>query len=221
MSLEVEFDPERGRLVLGEETLRVLVAHAADPVGVATEEAVEPLAALRAAGVISGGRAHPAVAEALAAIVRPELSTLELSYSGKSMQGWVSYGAAALLLPEREGDGGRRTLLAVHPTVLPAALAELVDLGPRPIPDGASPVVYIEGAIPDVHRRWRLEAAWRLEDGRTGGDGIEVLDTAGGLWMLTTPEEGGQAIAWPITPTLVWRHIVRIVMRRAADDVPG
>jgi hypothetical protein len=219
MSGVVEFDPQRARLLIGEETLRVLVAHTADPVAVAVEDgAVDELANLQAAGVISRGRAHPAVAEALAAIVRPELSTLELSYGGKSMRGWASYGAAALLLPEREGDDGRRVLLAVHPTVLPAALAALVDLGPRPRPDGAAPVVYVAGAIPDVQRQWRLEAAWTLEDGTTGGDGLEVLDTAEGVWMLTTGEEGGQPIAWPVTPTLVWRHIVRIIMRRAVDS---
>jgi hypothetical protein len=218
MSGAVEFEPGRGRLLIGEETLRVLVAHTADPVAVAVEDgAVDELAALQAEGVISRGQAHPAVADALAAIVRPELSTLELSYGGKSMQGWASYAAAALLLPEREGDDGRRVLLAIHPTVLPAALAELVDLGPRPRLDGAEPVVYLAGAIPDVQRHWRLEAAWTLEDGTTGGDGLEVLDTAEGLWVLTTGEEGGQPIAWPVTPTLVWRHIVRIVMRRAAD----
>jgi hypothetical protein len=219
MSGVVEFDPQRARLLIGEETLRVLVAHTADPVAVAVEDgAVDELANLQAAGVISRGRAHPAVAEALAAMVRPELSTLELSYGGKSMRGWASYGAAALLLPERERDDGRRVLLAVHPTVLPAALAALVDLGPRPRPDGAATVVYVAGAIPDVQRQWRLDAAWTLEDGTTGGDGLEVLDTAEGVWMLTTGEEGGQPIAWPVTPTLVWRHIVRIIMRRAVDS---
>ena len=218
MNGAVEFDPERGRLLIGEEALRVLVAHTADPVAVAVEGAVDELAALQAAGVISGGRAHPAVSEALAAIVRPDLSTLELSSSGRSMRGWASYGAAALLLPEREGDDGRRQLLAVHPTVLPATLAELVDLGPRPVPAAAEPIVYVPDAIPDVRRRWRLDAAWKLDDGTSGGDGLEVIDTADGLWMLTTGDEGGRPIAWPVTPTLVWRHIVRIVMRRAADD---
>ena len=83
--------------------------------------------------------------------------------------------------------------------------------------DGAEPIVYVPDAIADVRRRWRLEAAWKLDDGTTGGDGLEVLDTADGLWMLTTGDEGGQPIAWPVTATLVWRHIVRIVMRRAAD----
>jgi hypothetical protein len=213
-----DFDPERGRLLIGEDAMRVLVAHAADPIAVAAGDAVSELAALQAAGVISGGRAHPALAGAVAAIVRPELCTLELSHSGKAMQGWVSYDAAALLLPEASGDDGRRALLAVHPTVLPVALAELVELGPRPVADGAAPVVYLPDAIDDVHRRWRLEAAWRLEDGAAGGDGLEVLDTASGLWMLTTGDEGGPPIAWPVTPTLIWRHIVRIVMRRAADD---
>jgi hypothetical protein len=145
------FDPERGRLLIGEEELRVLVAHIADPVAVTVESAVDELAALQAAGVISGGRAHPAVSEALAAIVRPDLSTLELSSSGKSTRGWASYGAAALLLPEREGD--RRQLLAVRPTVVPATLAELVDLGPRRAPDAAEPIVYVPDAIPDVRRR--------------------------------------------------------------------
>ncbi len=218
MSGAPEFEPERGRLLIGEDAMRVLVAHAADPVGVAAGDAVAELASLQAAGVIAGGRAHPAVADAVAAIVRPELCTLELSHSGKAMQGWVSYDAAALLLPEAEGDDGRRALLALHPTVLPAALADLVDLGPRPVADGAAPVVYVADAIEDVHRRWRLEATWRLEDGAEGGDGLEVLDTASGFWMLTTGDEGGPPIAWPVTPTLIWRHIVRIVMRRAADD---
>jgi hypothetical protein len=216
MNGAVEFDPERGRLLIGEETLHVLVGHTADPVAVAVEGAVDELAALQAAGVISGGRAHAAVSEALAAIVRPDLSTLELSSSGQSMRGWASYGAAALLLPEREGDDGRRQLLAVHPTVIPATLAGLVDLGPRLVRTNADPVVYVPDALPDVRRRWRLEAAWKLDDGTSGGDGVEVVDTADGLWMLTG-DEGGRPIAWPVTPTLVWRHIVRIVMRRAAD----
>jgi hypothetical protein len=231
-----ELDAERGRLLIGEPTLRVLVAHAADPVDVALqgEEAVRELAALQAAGVIAGGRAHPSVAGALAAMVRPELCTLELSYSGKAMQGWLTYDAAALLLPERDGGEGRRTLLALHPTVVPGALAALVDLGPRPAAGARGPRVYTPeprvstpgapeprvstpDSFPQVRRRWRLEATWRLPDGVTGGDGLEVLDSADGLWMLTTGDERGQPIAWPVTPTLVWRQIVRVVMRRAAD----
>ena len=217
-----ELDEGGSRLLVGEETLRVLVAHAADPVDVALQgpDAVRELAALQAAGVITGGRAHPALAGSLAAIVRPTICTLELSQSRKAMQGWVSHDAAALLLPERDDGGGRRQLLALHPTVVPGVLASLVELGPRARSDAGEPLAWTPGAIDGVTRRWRLEAAWVLEDGRSGGDGLEVLDTPDRLWLLTTGDEGGQPIAWPVTPTLVWRQIVRLVMRRAADAEP-
>jgi hypothetical protein len=196
-------DASRGRLRIAEPTLTVLVAHAADPVAAAVESgAEEQLAALRAAGVIEGGRAHPAIAPAVAAIVRPELCTLELAYSGKAMRGWVSYDGAALLLPVRDDDE-RRTLLSLHPTLLPEALARLVDLGPRPRPDATAPVS--PDAVGDVRRRWRLSAAWT-----SGGARLEILDAASGLWLL----EGEDALAWPVTPTFVWRHIVRMLMRR-------
>jgi hypothetical protein len=200
-------DAAKGRLRIAEPTLTVLVAHAADPVGAALEvaDAETQLATLRAAGVIQGGRAHPAIASALAAIVRPELCTLELEYSGKAMRGWVSYGGAALLLPA--GDDDRRTLIQLHPTLLPEALARLVDLGPRPRPDATAPVA--AGEVGDVRRRWRLSAAWTLADGTPGGAALEILDAADGLWLL---ERG--SLAWPVTPTFVWRHIVRLLMRR-------
>ncbi len=210
-------DGEKARLVIAERTLAVLVAHAADPVGAAAEgaDSADQLALLRAAGVIDGPRAHPAIAGALAAIVRPELCTLELSYSGKAMRGWVSYDAAALLLPARDDDEELRTLVQVHPTLLPEALARLVDLGPRPRATAAAPVPLDDDAVGTVNRRWRLAAAWTLDDGTAGGAGLEILDAASGLWLLD-PSDGDGALAWPVTPTFVWRHIVRMLMRRTA-----
>jgi hypothetical protein len=227
VSAAPELDAGQGRLLIGEATLRVLVAHAADPVGVAVQEgdAVPQLALLAEAGIISGGRAHPAVADALAAIVRPDVCTLELSHSGKAMQGWMSHEAAAPLLPPR--DDGRRALLALHPTVVPGALASLVDLGPRPGgEDGREPCV--PDAVADVTRRWQLVAQWRLPDETPGSDGLEVIDSASGLWLVTGAPVAGPpdpesstpvaaaSLAWPVTPTLVWRQIVRVVMRRAS-----
>jgi hypothetical protein len=208
-----ELDVPQGRLLVSESALRVLVAHAADPVAVAVEDgsAVAELAALTEAGVIAGGRAHPAIAGAVAAMVEPDVCTLELSHSGKSMQGWVASGAAALLLPARDAADDRRVLLALHPTVVPGALAGLVDLGPREQADAREPCAPDE--IADVTRRWRLVATWKLEGGAAGSDGLEVIDTPTGLWLVT----GDQPLAWPVTPTLVWRHIVRLVMRRAAE----
>jgi len=209
-----------GDLLVAEPTLAVLVAHTADPVHAALQddEAREQLALLQAAGVIRGGSSHPSLRGALTAIVRPDLCTLELNYAGRSMQGWVSYDDAALLLPASEGDE-RRRLISMHPTLLPEALARLVDLGPRPRPASAGAVPAQSPAVAEVRRRWRLGATWRLDDGTTGGAGIEVLDAASGLWLLHPGEE--ELLAWPVTPTFVWRQIVRIVMRRAADDEPS
>ena len=221
MSRPPELDVGQGRLLIGESALRVLVAHAADPVAIAVEgdSAVADLAALTEAGVIAGGRAHPAVAGGVAAMVQPEVCTLELSHSGKALQGWVSHDAAALLLPVRDPADERRVLLALHPTVVPGALAGLVDLAPREQADEREPCP--PGALADVARRWRLVASWELADGTRGSDGLEVIDTPTGLWLVTgAPADQPEPapLAWPVTPTLVWRHIVRLVMRRAAES---
>ncbi len=210
MSAEPVLDAEKARLRIAEPALAVLVAHAADPVAAALEAgAEEQLTVLQAAGVIAGGRAHPAIAGALAAILQPDLCTLELAYSGRSMQGWCSATDAALLLPAR-GDGDeRRTLLAVHPTLLPEALARLVDLGPRPRPQATAPVGPDD--IGEPTRRWRLAAAWKDDEGTPGGGAFEIADTPGGLWLLQDD------LAWPVTPTFAWRHIVRLLMRRVAS----
>lgn len=62
----------------------------------------------------------------------------------------------------------------------------------------------VEGAIDGVVRRWRLQAAWRLESGTHGGAMLQVLDTEGGVWLLE-PAGDGPPLAWPVTPTFVWR----------------
>jgi hypothetical protein len=205
-------DVAKRSLLIDEPTLEVLVAHAADPVTVAVAGATAELGLLHAAGIIEGGRAHPAIAGALAAIVHPDLCTLELAYSGRSMRGWVSHRHAALLLPP-SGDDERRRLVQVHPTLLPEALARLVDLGPRPRAASGVPVPPDDPAVGAVRRRWRLAATWTLDDGTAGGATLEVIDADSGLWLLH-PGDGDAAQAWPVTPTFVWRHIVRVLMRR-------
>ncbi len=214
MTIAPELDGS-GDLLVAEPTLAVLIAHAADPIHAALQgdDAQEQLALLHGAGVIQGGSSHPAIRGALAAIVRPELCTLELAYAGRSMQGWVSHAEAALLMPA--GDDERRRLMQLHPTLLPEVLARLVDLGPRPRPSASEPIPYVDGAVGELRRRWRLGATWTLEDGTTGGDGLEVLDAEAGLWVLQPRDD--ELLAWPVTPTFVWRHMVRLVMRRAAE----
>lgn len=208
-------DPDRGDLLIDEATFRVLVGYAADPItaAVSTPGAQEHLALLQSAGVIDSGGLHPALAPALAAIVGPEISRLELGHSGKVMQGWLSSAAAALLLPSDEK--GLRRLIQLHPSLVPEALARLVDMGPRPRVEPAVPVRYQEGHPAAVRRRWQLSASWTLEDGTSGGTGLDVLDTDHGLWLLE-PDDDGQLAAWPTTPTHMWRLIIRTVMRRDA-----
>ena len=215
MTVAPELDAS-GDLLVAEATLAVLISHAADPVHAALQggDAQEQLALLHAAGVIQGGSSHPAIRGALAAIVRPELCTLELAYADRSMQGWVSESDAALLMPAGEEDE-RRRLMRLHPTVLPEVLARLVDLGPRRRASAVEPIPYEDGAVGELRRRWRLGATWTLADGTAGGDGLEVLDADTGLWVLQPGDD--ELLAWPVTPTFVWRHIVRLVMRRAAE----
>jgi hypothetical protein len=216
MTLVPELRPS-GELLVAEPTLAVLIAHAADPVHAAIQDddAREQLALLQSAGLISGGGSHPAIRGALAAIVRPDLCTVELAYGGRSMQGWVSYDDAALLLPGTDGEE-RRRLISLHPTLLPEALARLVDLGPRPRPAAVKPIPCDDSSIGEVRRRWRLGATWTLDDGTTGGAAVEVLDAETGLWLVHARD--ADLLAWPATPTFVWRQIVRLVMRRAVDD---
>ncbi len=137
---------------------------------------------------------------------------------------------------------GRRTLTWLHPSLLPEALARLVDLGPRPRVMRAEPLrlsttsldrllevgragaaggesepldaVAAELSLASgLRRRWRLSSAWTLDAGGSRGGTLEAIDTDGGVWLLEG--EGERLVAWPVTPTVIWRLIVNLVMRRA------
>src|SRR5205085_5959386 len=99
---------------------------------------------------------------------------------------------------------------------LPEAVARLVDLGPRPRPGAIAAVGCDDPEVGEVRRRWRLAATWTLDDGARGGAVLEVLDAETGLWLVHPRD--GELLAWPATPTVVWRQIVRLVMRRAAGE---
>ncbi len=217
MTPQPVLDASRHTLRIAEPTLATLVAHTADPVSASLQgpEAERQLTLLQAAGVIRGGRSHPAIRDALAAMVRPELCTLELRTGERLTQGWVGYSSAALLRAPEE-DGVRR-LLQLHPSLLPEALARLVDLGPRPQPEAGTPVPFDEDAFAGIRRRWCLRVGWTLESGERGAAELDVLDTDGGLWVIQAPEGDGQRVARPVTSTFVWRHVVRLLMRRPAE----
>ena len=113
-----------------------LVAHAADPVGAAVLEgdAVPRARPARAAGRHPRRGAHPALAGALRRDRAARRVHAAVAYAGRAMQGWASYDDAARSCRAR--DDGRRTLLAVHPTLLPGGAGALVGLAPRPASRG-------------------------------------------------------------------------------------
>lgn len=236
-------DPATGSVALAPETLTVLRQYAADPAA-AAPGADQQLDLLARAGLIDANGVIGRLGDALATIVDPAICTVELHQSGKVMEGWVDSRLATLLLPP--ANDSRRTLKWVHPSLLPEALARLVDLGPRTRAVRAEPLQLsaaglerlLEGdaatagevlgaSAPtsavaaatslgsSVRRRWRLCCAWSLEDGESGRTAIEVVDSDDGIWLLEGEKE--RLIAWPVTPTVIWRLIVRMLMRRGAD----
>lgn len=203
-------DARTGVLSLAEPTFEALAAHASGERG--NPDIGEQLAMLRSADVLDEqGRPHPSLGPTLEAIAAPVHATVELSYKRKSMRGWLGRENAALLRPA--GENGQCVLMSVALPMVPEALARLVDLTPRPRPEPAAPVPYHDGALQDVRRHWRLTADWRTERGIPGQATLEVVDTDGGMWVLRA-ETGGEMVAWPSTPTRVWRSIVRVVLRR-------
>ncbi|WP_163508627.1 hypothetical protein [Fodinicola acaciae] len=126
--MPVLFDATSGRLRLDAGSFDVLsgwvTGHDTTPA------ALEPL---RAAGVIVRGRPHELLMPGLVAVGEP-LCTVEITIedAGRNVEsgrGWVCDDAAALLLdlPDELHE-----FVTVHPTFLPAALARVVRLGPRP-----------------------------------------------------------------------------------------
>lgn len=217
MTVAPELNPRTGQLWLAEETFEALVAHATSTAGgPGTAEQLQLLQSIEA--VDAQGRPHDALAGSLAAIAEPTLGNVELSYSSKTMQGWVGQDGAALLMPP--GDDGRRLLTHFPLSLLPGVLAKAVDLGPRPRAEQTAPVPFKEDTFERVRRHWQLSLAWLDGDGANNKTNLEVVDTDGGMWTLR-PGDNGEQVAWPSTSTRVWRQIVRLVLRRpSASDVP-
>lgn len=223
MTAAPELDTETGELRIAEPTLSVLVGHTTGQSALlaGVNDTPAELDLLRSAEVLDASdRAHPAVSDALSAIAHPRVCNLELSYRGKAMLGWVDSSTGALLLPAT-GEDERRRLMSLPVSLVPSALAKVVDLGERPRPEPAAVVHYREGALSGIRRHWQLTVGWAAEDGTAGTRMLEVVDTDGGLWMLRPPEDGtenDEPVAWPTTPTTVWRAIVGVLARRDADE---
>jgi len=196
---------------------------------------------LEAAGLLSEGQLLAPVARAMAAVRNPSCR-FSVATRGLEAQGWLDAGLAALLLPV---EAGLLELTWVPAAFLPDVLARLVELGPRPIPDGpplrltpgslahllAAPDDYapLPGADPSgsrgqESRARRLLASvtrhWRIE-ARTIADAGPGQPRS--LEALDTPDgswrlfaDAGCVELRPTSPTRLWRLLT--VLSSASEE---
>lgn len=76
----------------------------------------------------------------------------------------------------------------------------------------ADDVVATVGSLAATARsRWQVAVRWQPAAGSVGERTVEVIDTANGLWLLGV--EAGTLTLVPVTPTEVWRLLVRLLPR--------
>lgn len=214
MSGPVEFDPATGTLLLPAAALPALRALVADEGDAAVGAAFGP------SGALADGAVHPALAPALGAMRAP-VCTLVLQRGERSGEGWVDPRLAVLLVPEPDG----RLRLAALPTqFLPAALARMNELGPRPRPARSERLVRTSGELAELlagpardrrfarlREHWRVDAGWEPAEGSAGRRGVEVVDTDDGLWLVVP--DAPTVELWTVTPTTVWRLLAALLPR--------
>jgi hypothetical protein len=235
--MTVHFDVDAATLRLDRETFDSLAAWVRGGEGNGGH-----LADLRSVGAVRNGRPHPSLLPGLGAVADPVCRLRLWLRDGhrprKVGEGWVAADAATLLL---ELPDGLCEFVAVHPTFLPVALVNLVGLGPRPRLPDPSPALLAPPVLDELLDRdgagreqaaRRLAAAARIEDsswlralvtgGRrmwgadarwgSGSRGLQVLDTAVGIWLIEGTNDG--VALRPTTPTEVWRRLVGLLPRQ-------
>ncbi|MFI9028252.1 ESX secretion-associated protein EspG [Streptomyces sp. NPDC053560] len=195
----------------------------------------EGLEAFAAAGVLSGGQPHPAVEPVVAAMADPVcvLSVRGAAADGSGVHGacWLGAEPAALLLDAPDDSA---ELTGVAPVAVPAAVARVVGLAPRPVSDAAAvpvPTAEVEAlfqdgppaagypaleavgvSAADGARWWEVATRWPDAAGTPCTGRLRVLDSAAGLWAVT----GGDAerSTWePVSASAVWRLLLRCFPR--------
>ncbi|MBJ7610076.1 MAG: hypothetical protein JF887_11700 [Candidatus Dormibacteraeota bacterium] len=231
---QVRFDQSTGRLQLDQATFDCLLRSVRGDADPGPE-----VSALGQAGVLQSGTLHPLLDSGLRAVTQPvcrlQVALTEELGPAKAGEGWVCADTAALLLDLPDGS---RDFVTVHSSFLPAAIARLVGLGPRPrggaepVPLGADLLEGVHSADPARRQRacgelngilrgaparppiaswriWRAEMTWNGREGGVSGRSVQVTDADAGLLLAQT--EGGHATLWPTTPTAVWRLLIRML----------
>lgn len=186
---------------------------------------------LEASGLVSDGQLLPSLARALEAVRSPSCR-LSVSSRGLDARAWLDDGLGVLLLPAEQ----ELLELTWMPTAfVPGALARLVDLEPRPVPEGppfrlapgrlahlmAAPDDY--AALPDegLHGDRHCDAVtrrvlasvtrhWRIEahdpNAEPGAPAARAVEALDTPGGLWLLEIDGDGVGLqPTTPTRVWR----------------
>jgi hypothetical protein len=187
------FDPANGVLLAPAEDVERLVAGGS--------------AELEAAGAVVGGRPHPALRPALAAIEAPR-RVLVIQGDRGDGRAWIGEEAAALALPA--GDG-RLALVTVDPARAHATLAALCGLDAAwPAPHAGTLRLAIDAlarhlvaravpGIPDPVTRH-----WRVVDAATA-TAVEVVIAGTGTWLVVP--DGEEVELRPASGAEVLHHL--------------
>ena len=126
--MNVRFAPETGEFLMDQSAFDQLInwAAAGDPPGPELEE-------FRQAGVISADGLHDTLVPPITAVMDPScqlrIDVFDHDGSERCADGWLNGNTGALLA---DRASGMRHFFEVHPTLIPAVVAKLVKLQPRP-----------------------------------------------------------------------------------------
>ncbi|MER7396121.1 hypothetical protein ABT381_11455 [Streptomyces sp. NPDC000151] len=226
----VLFDGDSGRLRLSPELFEAFYDWAEGERGDG-----EGLRTLSEAGVLADGKPHPAVAPVVDAMSDPAclLSVHGAAADGSGVHGagWLGGESAALLL---DAPDDLVELTGTAPASMPAAVACVVGLAPRPVPDAAAvplPTAEVEelfenephdgrpltghsvleavgASAADGARWWEVATRWPDAAGTPHTRTLRVLDTADGLWAVIRSDSERTTLE-PVSATAVWRLLLR------------
>jgi len=193
-----------------------------------------PMATLEALLARSGDAAteedDPRFRQALVAAARPRCR-LTIDRRGGRATCWIDRRGAALLVPR---SGARGELCALDAAAVPAALAALLELSPRPsaraplrLPVATLATLLAGTAGPPTHGEANSEAElraaltpaavhWRIESRWTGDRSpaprvLEAIDSGGGQWSVRPA--GDDVLLEPATTGELWRGLAGLFPR--------
>lgn len=213
--MSVVFDATTGHLQLDPEAFIGLVDYATEPEGVCDEL----VARLHRAGVVSGGRPHPLLRNALAAVTSSfgSLQVLLVSTPGSVTlhQCWVAFVSAVL---SDVGDGTYE-FAAVSTDFLPTEIARRTGLAPRPRLEQAEAVVdeSLLDALSAGSARTRVDGGVALAEALAAWPAAATAVRAG-RWSLAVADVAFPTPSGTVVRRLAWIDTEAGLLRVEADD---